>query len=122
MAPLMTARQVAERWQCSPEHVQRLAKRGLLSGMRLGDRPWRFTPEAVAAYETAHTTTSAETVQPASRATSPARPTAVEIGGEYDAVFAGDVPWRRSVLPDAASPAARRGGSAPKKKAALTGR
>lgn len=63
MAAYLTARQVAERWACSPKTVIRLAERGALAGVRVGDL-WRFGVAAVEAYEAAHTT-AAETVQPA---------------------------------------------------------
>lgn len=86
--------------------------------MRLGS-DWRISLEAVAAYEAAHTTAPAvETVQPIRAAASPAMRPAVDLGGEYEPVVKGPVPWRSSVLP-AASPAARRGGSATTKKAGV---
>lgn len=51
MAEYLTPQQVAERWQCSPEHVTRLCRRRELAAMLLGRKGWRIKPESVAAYE-----------------------------------------------------------------------
>lgn len=63
MAAFLTARQVGERWGCSPKTVKRLAERGELAAMKLG-ADWRIGTAAVEAYEQRHTT-SAESVQAA---------------------------------------------------------
>lgn len=121
MAGYLTAANVAERWQCTPEHVQRQARSGRLAGMRLG-RDWRFSLQAVEAYEATNTSqpiaaASAAPVPMAQTKPAAAALPAVEIGGEYDAVVSGPVPWRASVV-EAASPAARRGVSATTRKRA----
>ncbi|WP_430336323.1 helix-turn-helix domain-containing protein [Rhodococcus sp. ACT016] len=51
---LLTAIELAERWQISSRTVYRLAQAGEISSIRIGDSV-RFTEEAVQAYETAHT-------------------------------------------------------------------
>ena len=42
---------VAERWQCSAQHVRALLRRHELRGFRLGGKTWRIRPEAVEEYE-----------------------------------------------------------------------
>lgn len=119
MSGLMTAQQVAERWQCSAEHVRSLCRTGRLRAMRLGV-DWRISPADLERFEAGNTSAAdAEQVtrsgdgggyrQPAVQ-----RP-AVELGGEYHAVVKGPVPWRSTVL-DAASPAAGSGRTARTKK------
>lgn len=92
MAAYLTARQVAERWACSPKTVIRLAERGQIAGVRVGDL-WRFGVAAVEAYELAHTT-SAETVQAAPTSaprTQEVRPPTIVDGfalpADYEPVF-----------------------------------
>lgn len=68
MSQFMTAAEVAERWQCSPEHVQRLCQRGELRAMKLGRRGWRIALDAVTEYEARQTTAApAPTTAPTSR-------------------------------------------------------
>lgn len=55
-----TPAEVAERWQCTPEHVQRLCARGELRAMKLGRRGWRIPMDAVEAYELGRTTAAIE--------------------------------------------------------------
>ena len=59
MASFITARQLSERWGCSPQHVRRLCAAGSLRAMRLGldasRDAWRISEEAIAEYELAHT-------------------------------------------------------------------
>lgn len=96
MSLFMTPRQVAEQWECSPEHVQRLCKRGELAAMKLARRGWRISPAAVEAYEAAHTSatpaTANETPKPeASRREEVQRPVTT-VGGftlpaDYEPVF-----------------------------------
>lgn len=49
---LLTAEQVAERWQVPKSHVWRLARRGEVPALRLG-RYVRFRPAAIEAWERA---------------------------------------------------------------------
>ena len=42
---------LAERWECSPEHVRRLLNTGQLEGFRLGDKLWRIRVEDVEEFE-----------------------------------------------------------------------
>ena len=48
--PLLTAEQLAEDWQTSPQMVRRLALRGELASIRVSERSLRFAPEDVQAY------------------------------------------------------------------------
>jgi excisionase family DNA binding protein len=47
---LMTAEEVAERWQVAPAHVYRLAREHRIPSVRLG-RYVRFRPDAIEAFE-----------------------------------------------------------------------
>lgn len=53
--PILTPRQVAERWQCSAAHVVKLANSGVLKGGRLGPRMVRIPIEAVEEFERRNT-------------------------------------------------------------------
>ena len=48
--PLMTAEQLAERWQVPKSHVYRLARAGRVSAVHLG-RYYRFSPAAIESFE-----------------------------------------------------------------------
>lgn len=111
MAELMTAESLAARWGCSPRTVNRMAQTRVLPALKRG-RHWRFSLDAVQAYERSNTTSTE--AAPAQRSgdgsgyrPSNARP-AVALGGEYAEIVTGPVPWRSTVI-DAASPAAARG-------------
>lgn len=124
MATYLTPADVAQRWGCSPEHVQRLCKSGALAAMRLEGRGWRIKPEAVADYEWRHSTaidgaTAARTARQLGAATTTNLPPALAVDGDYLMVVPGPVPWRHEVIEAPARPAGRRGGSARTKKAAL---
>ena len=47
---LLTAEELAERWQVPPAHVYRLARAGAIPAVRLG-RYVRFHPEAIDTFE-----------------------------------------------------------------------
>lgn len=47
---LLTAEQLAERWQVQPSHIYRLAREGQVPVVRLG-RYVRFNPAAIEAFE-----------------------------------------------------------------------
>lgn len=46
-----TIERLAERWECSGEHVRRLLINGDLQGFKLGGKVWRITAKAVEAFE-----------------------------------------------------------------------
>jgi excisionase family DNA binding protein len=50
VSQLLTAEQVAERWQVAPAHVYRLSREGKLPVVRLG-RYYRYRLEAIEAFE-----------------------------------------------------------------------
>jgi len=56
---LLTAEQVAERWQIPASHVYRLARDERIPVVRLG-RYVRFHPDALEAFERGDTTTTKE--------------------------------------------------------------
>lgn len=64
VAPMSVLRpcDVAERWQCSEQHVRNLFRRGLLQGFRAGGKLLRFRIEAVEAYECASSNTATDTL------------------------------------------------------------
>lgn len=99
MTARLTAAQVAERWQCSEEHVTRLARRKQLRALKSG-RIWRFALADIEAYERAHTSEpeagGGTRSERQGRGTT-ARP-AVALDGPYDAVVKGPVPWRSEVV------------------------
>ena len=64
MSRFLTTADVASRWSCSAGYVRKLARSGRLVGMRLGS-DWRFSLDAVEAYEQRHTSEPAVTVTPA---------------------------------------------------------
>lgn len=100
MASRLTAVEVAERWGVSPKTVRKLCARGQLRALRIGDT-WRIAPGDVEAFEQAHTT-GATTAPAPTQPDRPARqgPTrTVSMGGQYDAVVRGPVPWRSEVVP-----------------------
>lgn len=107
MAALMTAQDVAARWQCSAAHVRRQAREGRLSGVRLG-ADWRFSLASVEAFEAA-ATTAPEKAQ--SVVAAPVRVLA-DLPADYAPVF--PELWAGH----AASPAAARGRSTAKRKRA----
>jgi excisionase family DNA binding protein len=51
-ASLLTAEQLAERWQVTPQHVYRLAREGRIPCVRIG-RYQRFREAAIGAWELA---------------------------------------------------------------------
>jgi excisionase family DNA binding protein len=51
-ARLLTADDLAARWQVSPAHVYRLTREGVLPAVRLG-RYYRYSPERVTEFERA---------------------------------------------------------------------
>lgn len=129
MALYLTAGEVAVRWGCSTSTVQRMCADGRLAAMRLGLNKWRIALAVVEAYERAHTAAGEASAdqapvtvcRPSRRADSPPPP-AVDLDGEYVPIVRGPVPWRDSVIDDAATtPAAGRGRTARTKKAALSG-
>jgi excisionase family DNA binding protein len=54
-----TPKTLAERWECSPNHVLKLAREGKLSFFRIG-KMYRFPVDAVEAYERGNTVTSCD--------------------------------------------------------------
>ena len=52
---LLTASDVAARWQCDKGTVYRLARLGALASVRVSPGVVRFSIEAIAEYEAAHT-------------------------------------------------------------------
>jgi excisionase family DNA binding protein len=54
---LLTPQQLAERWQCHPRTVRKLAELGKLRGLRVGDL-WRFKLADVEAFESANANTA----------------------------------------------------------------
>jgi excisionase family DNA binding protein len=57
---LLTAEQLAERWQVAPAHVYRLARRGEIPVVELG-RYKRFRLDAIERYETGNVDTERAT-------------------------------------------------------------
>jgi len=53
---LMTAEQLAERWQVATSHVYRLTREGQIPSVKLG-RYYRYRLDAIEAFETGTTTT-----------------------------------------------------------------
>lgn len=102
MAALLTPSQIAAEWGCTPEHVQRLCKRGELRAMKLGKRGWRIAPADLEAFEIHHMQEPEAApelnIPRKSRAARPSQPPAVKLDGGYIPVFKGKVPWRREVL------------------------
>jgi excisionase family DNA binding protein len=47
---LMTAEQLAERWQVAPAHVYRLTRQGVIPAVKLG-RYYRYRLDAIEAFE-----------------------------------------------------------------------
>jgi hypothetical protein len=47
---IYTARTLARRWQCTPQHVYNLRQRGDLTGFKLG-KLWRITAQEIEAFE-----------------------------------------------------------------------
>ena len=47
---LLTAEQIAERWQVRPSHVYRLTRDGRIPSVKLG-RYYRYSPAAIQAFE-----------------------------------------------------------------------
>lgn len=50
IAKLLTAEQLADRWQVPPSHVYRLAREGKIPTVKLG-RYYRFRPDLIEAWE-----------------------------------------------------------------------
>lgn len=57
---IYTARTLARRWQCTPQHVYNLKAQGTLQGFKLGGKLWRITEEEVARCETTGSDASKE--------------------------------------------------------------
>ena len=55
---LLTAKQVAEQWQCSEQHVNRLRKAGKLPAIAIGGT-YRYHPTDLQKYLTAQRTNAA---------------------------------------------------------------
>lgn len=93
--------QVAALWACSAGQVRKLCRTGQLRAMRLGS-DWRISQEAVSDFEAAHTTSAPaqQTTSVTAITVAPSYRPAVEIGGEYEPIVSGSVPWRSSVLPE----------------------
>ena len=53
---LLTAEQLADRWQVATSHVYRLTREGQIPSVKLG-RYVRFSPAAIEAFERGDTTT-----------------------------------------------------------------
>lgn len=108
MSPLMTASEVAAHLRCSTRTVNRMAQTRQLPALKRG-KHWRFSPDAIAAYEAANTTEQAM----APRKIGYREPAVAVIvspsyqPGEMD----GELPprWWESEQNVAASPAAGRG-------------
>ena len=117
MAALMTAAQVAARWQGSPATVNRYERTGVLPAVRVGGS-WRFAEHAVEAYEWRQSTAAVAVEQPAPAAR-PALTVVDSLPADYEPIF--PALWgREPTATAAASPAARRGVSARKTKAAVS--
>lgn len=112
---VMTAEQVAARWQVHPRTVRDRITRGELRAFRIGDL-WRIPADAVADYEAAHAIGAKPTPEPQTKPTPIRVAPAVEEAG-YVPVVKGPVPWRSEYV---ASPATGRARSAGKKKAAVS--
>lgn len=111
----LTPKQLADRWQCSERHIERLCASGRLRAARLSG--WRITEEEAAGYEAAQANRPASSEGPK---TEPGRPVfgVLEEGARRPL---GERWWERETN-DAASPAAGRGRSPKTKKTALTGK
>ena len=46
-----TPESLAERWECSPQHVRKMLADGRLKGFKLGSRMWRISTTEVAKVE-----------------------------------------------------------------------
>lgn len=97
MTAFLTAARVAERWDCSEEHVTRLARARQLRAMKSG-RIWRFRLADVEAYERANTSEPETVVNAAGTRLHPTPRPALELDGPYQAVVKGPVPWRSEVI------------------------
>lgn len=96
MTAYLTPAIIAERWDCSAGHVRRLCASGELVALKIGDRGWRITPEALAAYEAAHTNAVATGEGDTHQSVPPV--TLTEIYGSVTPIFKGPVPWRSEVI------------------------
>ena len=47
---LLTAKQVAQAWNCSAYHIRQLAREGKLKSVKVGSRATRFRPSDLAYY------------------------------------------------------------------------
>lgn len=99
-ATILTARQVADRWQCSPQHVGRLAKRGELHPLRVVGSHYRFTLAEIEAFEARMATAPESAPEIAPLPSRPARAKKTQPVGGMDglAVIRGPVPWRSEVI------------------------
>lgn len=52
---------LAERWDCSPQHIRKMLADGRLRGFKLGGKLWRVSAEEVARVERGETAGEAET-------------------------------------------------------------
>ena len=59
-ARAVTPEQLAEKWECSPNHVRNLIKRGELRAWRLGSRLLRIPPDAIEEFERCRQTTASD--------------------------------------------------------------
>jgi excisionase family DNA binding protein len=46
-----TPKSLAERWECSPQHVRKMLADGRLNGFKLGNKMWRISTTEVARIE-----------------------------------------------------------------------
>lgn len=97
----LTPADLAVRWGCSPEHIQRLCKRGELRAMKLGRRGWRIAPSDAEAFEAHHINEPESapelTIRPTLAARQPQAPV-IDLAGVYAPVVRGPVPWRREIV------------------------
>ena len=49
--PPYTPESLAERWECSPQHVRKMLADGRLKGFKLGNKMWRISTTEVAKIE-----------------------------------------------------------------------
>lgn len=112
MSPLLTPAEVAALLSVSKRTVQRLLEAGELPGLKVGSQ-WRCRAESIQDWQ-ARRETGSRAGASAPAALSVAPPAALPVGGDYEPVFAGEVPWRAGVI--AASSAAARGRSTAGKK------
>lgn len=89
---------IAARWDCSAAHVRRLCASGELIALKIGERGWRITTEALAAYEATHTNAAATAASVAPRELPQIPLSAVYSSVTPTPIFKGVVPWRVEVV------------------------